>query len=63
MVVPPDSRELAAATVRVLGDSALRSCLAAAGHAVAARLPTWDQAAAVLLEAYEGVVQPASARA
>jgi polysaccharide biosynthesis protein PslH len=62
LVVDVDAGELARAVVRVLGEPSLRRSLAAAARHVAALLPTWDDAAAALLDVYDLTHTTARAR-
>ncbi len=62
LVVDTDPGELARAVVRVLGEPSLRRSLSAAARHLASELPTWDEAAAALLGAYEVARTPTQAQ-
>jgi glycosyltransferase involved in cell wall biosynthesis len=63
LLVPPEDPEtLAAALDRLAADPALRRRLRDGGRASLSRLPTWDDHARGVLEIYDEVLEPRSAR-
>ncbi|UIJ71364.1 glycosyltransferase family 4 protein [Aurantimonas sp. HBX-1] len=57
LVAPGDVAAFADGLGRLLADPALRAKMAAASHAAGQKLPTWQQSAAVLSAALEGVAR------
>jgi glycosyltransferase involved in cell wall biosynthesis len=62
LVPPEDSAALAAALVRILGDPGLAARLGAAAREEALRCFDWDRVAAVMLDRYRRLLDPAGAQ-
>jgi glycosyltransferase involved in cell wall biosynthesis len=59
LVPPDDARALAAALVRILGDPRLAARLGTAARDEALRCFAWDRVAAVMLDRYGRLLDPA----